>query len=446
VSDVLTAKIRCTLEEGHARNDVTGVAVVANRTLPPAPPQEQADETGDAHRVFPYAQTPMFVEIDPEAISANPGECQTFTAFVADENGRAIPAANVDVHAEGPNDQLRFGSITNTTSPFQAPEDSPEHPSRENAIKCSDGTASGQQGDHNRPGQDDIKHIESTEGTDDSGAFVFALRADAVGSTVIDVWAEEDDDDVQDSSEGAGGARVGWGEPPPPPEIELSMSPSSASSSQGSCKAITLVAKEGGNPLGGTNADVHITGPDQTVNFCDPPDADPRRAPDAGGHVVDSHEDGTRHAEGETDAQGTFTFGVISSTVGTTQVLAWIDAFDDDLQDGSEESASGSITWEPAGERDVSIDTNKDKVDVGGKVKIFGSISGDSSCESSQEVKLKARKRGGKFKTIETDTTDADGDYSFQIEVRKTKDYRVLAPAAGICEKAKSSIVTVKAK
>jgi hypothetical protein len=61
-------------------------------------------------------------------------------------------------------------------------------------------------------------------------------------------------------------------------------------------------------------------------------------------------------------------------------------------------------------------------------------------------VKLKARKRGGKFKTIETDTTDADGDYSFQIEVRKTKDYRVLAPAAGICEKTKSSIVTVKAR
>jgi len=448
-----SASVRCTLAEGDAASEVGAVAMVANTTPPPAPPQPQADQTGDAHRVFPYAQQPTIIDIDPESVQQNPNTCQILTATVFDQNNQTIQGANFDIHAVGPTDQLRFGQVDQTTTAFKAPETGAgtAHPSKENGFDCDDEGAMatpGEQGDHNRPGQPDQKHIESTTGTNDDGTFRFALRSPDGGGTQIEGWGDVDDDDVLDGSEAVGGARIGWGEPPPPPQRTLNLDPQSSSAQSGSCEALTLIARQGGNLLGDANVDLHITGPDSDVTFCDPPEASLDRPPDQGGHSGDAHtEDGTRHAEGETSSNGRFVIGVTSETEGTTELLAWLDSTDDDLLASGEANVSGSISWQAGGNRRITIKKSDGRVEAGKKVTISGEINGDQGCIADQRVKLKARPADSskRFKNIDTTRTDDEGDYKFKPVVNQSRDYRTVAPKDGVCRKAKSKTVTVRA-
>lgn len=444
-------KVRCILAEGHNPLDVTAVAVVANKGAhaPPAPPNPALDDTGDAHRVVPYLQQPSSVEISQGNQTVDLATCHLMTAFVTDQLDRAVAAANVDIHADGPEDELHFGTIgdgtgtgPNDTDPFQAADTG--HVSKENAKRCSNNQNLNQQGDHNSPGRDDVKHIESTTGTSNSGAFRFALRSDFAGGTFVQAWADVDDDDVADLTEASGGSQLGWGSPPPEPTNEVFLTPSSASAANGSCVEFEILARRGGSPFNNANVDIHLQGPPPAPTFCEVPGGGTTRPPESGSHLNAAHEDGTQHAEGETDAAGRFTFGVTSTTSGTTQVQVWIDSNDDDVLSG-EPSKTASVTWSPPGERTISISSNKSRVAQGRRVRLFGEIQGDPTCAASQTVNIQAKPlRGGRFGTVKTVATDAEGAYSTRIKMQASRKFRAVAPASDPCSFARSNTVTVR--
>lgn len=442
------ARVRCTLDDGDTPASVTAVAAVANRTPRQTDANPSLDETGDAHRVFPYVQQPSRFTFTPSATSADPNSCtQLLTGTLLDQSGQPIANANVDAHAVGPSDQLRFGLIDadTDTTPFQPPDKG--HISTEFAIDCGNEDNEGTQGEHNVPGGDDVKHIETTPagGTNNAGGFLFALYADEAGATVVTLFADVDDDDVQGASEAAGGTRIGWGQPPPPPVTQVSLLPSTSSPTAGHCQKITLSLTEDGVPLTGRNVDVHATGPGP-LEFCDAGSGVPR-APDQGGHVDYQHAEGGIHGEAETNSSGQFVFGVRSGTTGSTSLSGWMDRTDDDVQGGDEPGGTGQINWQESGQRSISLRSSKSSVSAGSRVRLSGHISGDDGCTDAQTVKLKARPKGSrKFKGAGTATTDSNGDYGLRKRVSKTTTYRAVTPRNGACVKAKSGTVTVKAK
>ncbi|MDP9067868.1 MAG: hypothetical protein M3N53_05920 [Actinomycetota bacterium] len=443
--------IRCTLAEGDSPLAVTAVAAVANQTPRQASPDPAADDAGDAHRVTPYLQTPAILAFEPEAVQQEVGKCQKLTITAFDQLSRPIAALNVDVHGTGPDDQLTFATldtspVTADTSNYQKPEKG--HVSERATINCSDKSNSGKkQGLHRAIGAADRVHIESVSGTDNTGAFVVALFSPNPGGTQVSAWADVNDDDSQSLSEASGGARIGFGQAPPPARREIFIDPDGPSATAGECQSQTIVVREGGNASIGVNVDVHIKGPDGSVQFCQPLGASASaRQPDSGEHVAGTHGDGTRHLEGETDSTGRFVYGVTSVSEGRTEVLGWIDETDDDTLTPAEPSAPASITFQAEGERSISLESSRSSVPRGRRVRLFGQIDGAASCSRGQVVKLKARTPGGRFKAIGRKTTDSNGEYAFRVRVRKTKDYKTIAPANMPCEKAKSRTVRVRAR
>jgi hypothetical protein len=439
-----TARVRCTLAEEATASQVTAVAVVANDTPPPAGANPVADATGDAHRVLSYAQLVKNIDINPESIIGDPDSCVTFTATATDQSNRPVAAANLDVHAVGPDDQLRFGNVTDVTSEFQAPDKAHVAGPRA-AINCANKANQGTQGDHNIPGADDPQHIESVAGTSNVGQFVFALHSLPTGGTRIDVWSDGEDDDVQQPAETSVGARLGWGEPPPQAEREIFLEPVRSTAEAGACQRIEMLGKLSGSPMAGQNVDVHITGPDETVSYCLPPDASSGTAPNGGTHTGNADDATTRHLEGVLDGNGRFVFGVTSATEGTTSIVTWADTLEDDIKGTDEASGIGDVGWTLSGDRSISIQSNKSTARKGSRVRISGSIDGSTACESDQVVKLKAKRLNrGRFRTISSTTTDSDGSYLFTPIIRISKKYRTVAPVAGACEKASSRVITIR--
>jgi len=209
--------IRCTLATGDDPNEVTAVGVVANRTPEPLPYDENFDGSSDAHRVASYFQNPTTLTLEfvdgngnstgPSAPNTAVGGCSpNLRATVVDQVGRPIPAMNVDFHAKGPGDDLGFAA----GDAFKNP-DMGAH-SAEAARVCPLGTQGGMQGEHDKPGSEaDEKHIESTNGTNNSGQFVIRLFSPATGVTQITAFADVDGDDDFCSSEQSDDAAIGWG-------------------------------------------------------------------------------------------------------------------------------------------------------------------------------------------------------------------------------------------
>lgn len=444
-----SARVRCTLPEGTEPAQVTAVAAVANQTPPPGPAQVPADDSGDAHRVTVYNAVPTRVSIDPEATRAEISTCSPeFRATVTDQLGRPLSAVNVDVHAVGPTDQLQFAAGGNAMQ-FQAPDKGPH--SSEPTHRCTELDAEGRQGETNRIGANDEKHIESRSdvtnpGTNNQGAFIFRLYSDTVGGTEIIAWADADDDDVQQAAEASGGARLGWGQDPPAPTQQAFLEPSSGSATVGSCQRFVLTVKEGGNPAAGRNADAHISSADTTPSFCTPSEGSATRLPDQGEHVAGTHADGTKHVEGELDSQGRLIFGVTAPSEGRVVVQGWLDESDDDTLTSGEAAAGGAVSFALSGDRDVSLDSSRRAVRKGGRVRLFGAIDGSPSCAEGQVVKLRSRVPGKRFRTIGQKRTNGSGEYGFRVKVFKTKDYKVIAPRAGVCDKARSNTVRVRAR
>ena len=451
VPEGLGGKVRCTLTEGVNPLDVNALAVVANNTTWPAPANPALDESGDAHRVLPYAQVPTTIEVSPESTTTAPAACKLLTARVLDQQSRPIAGINVDIHAVGPDDQISFGSIVDQTNAFKEPE-SNHVAAREPAIRCDNKQDAGWQGDHNVPLEDDLKHIESistgtTPGTLDNGTFAFALMSEITGGTNVIVWADVNDDDLQGQTEAYGAAQLGWGTAPPDPITDITLTPVQASGTPGSCVAFEVLLRRGGSPFSGANVDVHLTGPDSNVNFCDVSGGTTRRDPDGGEHTTGTHTTtGTRHTEGETASTGKFVFGVFSPVQGQTDVLVWYDKTEDDVLSGELQKAA-TVTWAPAGDRSITLASSRSSVAKGRRVRLSGQIQGDPSCAGTQLVRLESKpRRGGSFQTVKTLTTDSQGAYTTRVRMNSTKRFRTVAPAAEPCEEAISNTVTVRAR
>jgi Ca2+-binding RTX toxin-like protein len=109
------------------------------------------------------------------------------------------------------------------------------------------------------------------------------------------------------------------------------------------------------------NIDIHASGPDDNLSFCDPTDANPRAAPDepetdhtSEGPGQSSHAGSSpliKHTEGFTSEDGDFTFGVISNVQGDSTIQAWFDedwgddVVDTDVIESFEEIATATVSW-----------------------------------------------------------------------------------------------------
>lgn len=443
VSNENTVNLRCTLNGNDGTAAVSAVAVVANLTPPPADPQVAADQSGDAHRVIPYTQVPSQVAVTPPSSKVDVATCTLLTAQVLDQRARPIAGINVDVHATGPSDQLRFGT-TSGQGPFKPP-DKGAH-ATENGLNCSNSNASNTQGDHNRPGQDDDKHIESTDNTNNSGRFSFALYADEKGGSTVTVWADPDDDDTLGASEASGGAAIGWGEEPPPPPKQVLLEPASSQANVGSCQKLSISAKQGGVALQNSNVDVHAVGPGSNTSFCAVEGQSPSRAPDQGGHTGNSDPDGAIHLEGETDTSGRFVFGVTSGSEGSMQITVWLENTDDDAQAPEETNTRGEVGWGGRESRTISLNASDRSVSSGSRVRLSGKIDAGDACKVAQTVKLQARRPEGRFRGVGSTETSESGNYSFRRKVSRTTEFRAVAPRTDACNKARSGVKKVRAR
>jgi len=201
--------VRCTLQAPEHQTMVTAVAAAAN-TSPENAFDPSFNGVGDATRVArPYAQTPTsFSWVDPSATGVtidqgNEGTyaCHVASTHLADQVGREILGANIDVHASGPTDKLRMDTGLLPESDLQVPDRHPQ--ALEPGYDCWAGNDEtvGDQADHQILGGPDIKHIESDRaGTDDTGrwGFSFWTPADAVSderfTTRFSAWVDETDD------------------------------------------------------------------------------------------------------------------------------------------------------------------------------------------------------------------------------------------------------------
>ena len=262
--------VRCTLQSHNHQTSVSAVALAANNANGQDNPE--LNQAGDATRVTnAYAQVPTLLEIvegKQGQVEESPGggfECYSVVVSLADQEGREINGANLDVHALGPNDGLRFDTGVFQTYGGIVP-DRREH-STERGYDClsrNDEEVS-DQAEHQVIAGPDIKHIESDAfGSEDDGTWGFDLFVPASGpsaerhTTFYSLWVDEQDDgtlvndDLFASGELCTAGLVGWGataqaygggpsgslacEPPPPcPTPSPSTNAAAAGSQTGTC-------------------------------------------------------------------------------------------------------------------------------------------------------------------------------------------------------------------
>lgn len=365
----------CTLALDDVPSKVTAIAAVVESTSDVSGQFAFNQEAAVAMPVDPYYQDPQKATLSLTQWARRlPDGCVGFSAFVLDPLGQPVVGANVDAHAVGPNDQMNFASGGEAIE-AQGPEG---HPSVSRTATCGSATenATGQEGRHRIPGAADEVHRESATGTGVSlipgvrtGEWRFALRATDPGFTDVVAWidgqpilkpdeAAAPDSDTLEEGEPVQRARAQWFEETP----KLTLDPVGRLGAIGDCVPFTVKVRSRTTPVPGTNVDVHVKGPDNELDFCDPEGANVRRAPGQTPQFTSPHtnEDeresnhgsttgmSTQHTEGEADELGNFTFGLSSGAVGDSMIVAWMDGEmgrDDDNQVGSEPSTTGTSSW-----------------------------------------------------------------------------------------------------
>ena len=219
--------MRCTLTGADQPALVSAVALVTNTTKIGQPYDPSANQSGDATRVLePYSQVPTELEvIAGQTVTLDTGECHEVVAEVTDQFSREVLAANLDAHAWGPHDRLRFA--TGPVDGGNLPPDRGTH-AREAGMDCfsgqEDNPDNGDQGEHQVIGGPDVKHVEVDEdGTDDVGQWSFQLWIPADSATADrhttywELWLDELNDgsgvnnDVYDTTEFCRSGLIGWG-------------------------------------------------------------------------------------------------------------------------------------------------------------------------------------------------------------------------------------------
>ena len=187
----------CTLTGLDQPGSVTGIAVASVDCNPAGCQVGLTRESGDAHRVFGVEAEPL-LSISPTAATRVINTCAKFTLTVTDQTGQPISAANIDVHALGPQDTTNFCSPSGA-SPRRAPDQGVHVPREEDEAVHSD------------PDGPDLVHTEGE--TNPNGRFVFGVRSAAVNNTSLDLWFDTTDNDVKSDDENSAHAEIQWVNP-----------------------------------------------------------------------------------------------------------------------------------------------------------------------------------------------------------------------------------------
>ncbi len=393
----------CTLAGKDLPSAVTAVAAIAIQDQDPdrtgVNNRQPSQEGADAHRVQPFVPAPSELQIDLSS-SPTPDQptrrhessrtrCLTYLVTVTDPFDRPVTGANIDVHLVGPDDQVRFGDDATTTAPgsqsgaYVTPDKA--HPSKEGGSDCDSnfGGIWDEQGDHNIPGGDDVKHRESqfgsgltAGGSSTYGQWRFHLWASSLGDSEMTAWVDDEpllaesekrpaDDDVLGPNEPRESNFAQW----LPSAITVTIDPLGATAAAGSCQRFVVRARSGTTPVKDANVDVHAVGPNNDLDFCDPSDGSLRQAPDKGvghnaedaGEVLHAGQPPVaQHSEGQTNDQGNFVVGIMSPVAGDTTLTAWYDGgeapFDNDEQATGEANATATTNWvESTGDAAISF-------------------------------------------------------------------------------------------
>lgn len=374
-----TFRAMCSLSAFDLPSQVVAIAVLPEVRRENASGLKQPQAT-DAHTVSSYAQdsASMVVNVTPPIGRAVASDlsCVEYTVTVVDDRGRPVQGANIDVHVKGPDDNPRIIALHLPS----VPQEGHQTEQVEGCVAAPpvSTTPPPVQGDHNVPAGPDLKHKETVAGIgldlalQPIATLTFQVGSKTPGMSEITVWVDDEqisdeaqerprDTDTLDPDEPFASARAQWMTANP----SISIDPVGATAGIGSCHPYVLKVRAGTAPVPGINVDVHATGPDGGLDFCDVVGASARRAPNAGQHDheddLESSHSGTpsvQHTEGATDELGNFVVGLMSTTPGDTTVIAWIDGEegkDNDVQ-GGDPSTSATVSWSSsASDTDLSF-------------------------------------------------------------------------------------------
>jgi hypothetical protein len=119
------------------------------------------------------------------------------------------------------------------------------------------------------------------------------------------------------------------------------------------------------------------------------------------------------------------------------------DGFGDETQDhclgvpGPENGCPSELG--PKADGTLTIDANKGKVEKGRKVTLTGQldVAANESCEPGRQIQIQRRLKSqddSKFATFQTVQTDAIGNYSLKVKVKKTYFYRAVVSETDACD------------
>ena len=405
--------VRCTLIDSDQPGAVTGIAAVARdaETQPPSQPNTVVDNSGDAHRVVGYVQVPGFVNVTDQTLpAARVGGCSDLlVATVTDPLARPIAGIDVDVHIQGPTDQVAFNTFSDTNETEQSSFDqsksdrsqAPQNHPTETGRRCSNNTRSGNQGVHAVGGGDDRKHIEALDDTDDDGQFMFKLWSDAPGGTRVTAWADSTEDDRFCPDEKSDDATVIWGsaetDPAPPaegPEPPPCPNPSPSPSGSGSVSP---------SPT---------TSPSPTVSPTPTPSGSISPTPSPSGSVS-----ATPTPSGS---------GTATATPSPTPTPA----------------TTGGTTTSQQSSREVTIEASESEKVFGRSFALSGAVTSDNpACTDFVSVQIRRDVVGGSddFVLVSQEQTDTNGAYSTTLRADRSANYIAQVTETSACDDASSS-------
>ncbi len=399
--------VRCTLQSGVRPDQVTAMAVVAMDEESSAPggqqPREIEKNAGDAHRADGFEQEPAAVFVSSHTVPAAsmPGCSPVVTVSVQDGTGREVVNAQVDVHAQGPHDNLWFNTHDAETDAAGDPDsnDAPENHTTESGRRCSDGTFGGTQGDHEIGGGFDRKHIESTDRTDDNGEFTYRMYGEVPGGTTMTAWVDRDDDDRFCSTERSGSGTITWGSGGP-------AAPPAEGAEIQTCPAPTPTPTGSPPPTGS---------PSPTP----PPTVSPTPSPT--GSVSPTP---TPSPTGSATATPTPT--PTATPTGTPPPTA----------------TTGGTTPSPQpAAREITLEASESRKTFGRRFTLSGTVeSSSSACTDFVSVQILRDVLGGNdnFETFATEQTDANGAFTASFDADMSANYIAQVAETPTCGEATS--------
>ncbi|MDQ3915080.1 MAG: hypothetical protein M3323_07080 [Actinomycetota bacterium] len=400
--------VRCTLDSGVRPDQVTAMGAVAmdDESSAPNAPVSQAKNAGDAHRAVGFEQDPAAVFVSSH--TAVVADCSPLvTVRVQDSSGHDVSNAQVDVHAQGPSDNVAFNTDDADTDAAGDPDpnDPPENHTTESGRDCSDESFGGTQGNHAVGGGFDRKHIESTSRTDDNGEFTYEMYSDVAGGTTMTAWVDRDDDDRFCATERGGSGSITWGSGGPPapnpegPEIQT-------------CPA----ASPSGSP-----SSTSPTGTASPTPTPSPTQSSPTPSPT-----------GTQTTSPTPSPTGTQTTSPTPSPTGTATTTT-----------GGGTTTTGTAQQAAV---EVTLDASQSRKTFGKSFTLSGSVtSSNPACTDFVSVRILRDVVGGadEFELWAQEQTDANGAYSVTDRADRSANYVGQVTATETCDDASSSPETV---